>query len=538
MYTLTAARDRPLGLWQMDDSSPYQDYSGYNRTATGPSTFAAALVSGAAWAAVVSNISQATFPSPVFKSNDKSFVLEAWVYPFYEGLGDIAVLSHAGQYDGLMISDTKVSFVTKYSTTGEARAEYQFERPRALHIVGVHTEGQNILYVNGESVATVDISEEQQADTFVATGDLIAGQSVGGQKMAMNGVGLYVGTLSNEQILAHFQAGRAVTPAQDVANGFAGTLIPLSKTEGSIYLESVWDTDEEWRVGTFTNVDVQDDLLVPATEEGVSLAGEWLSVFDLGFTDATSIYGVTVSWEGEGALVETSIDGTTWVPALQGQNVAAVPSGFDPTDKDLELRVTFPGGITDDTSHLSSLTVTGYSDGALPVMNNRTVVADYPAAVGVANEPIEYDERNGVDLNGADLTIGPDTGDDPTNPRTVEFWVKKTGSLPVTPTSGRTIYINGKPTPAALTDLVNGEWSLVHLVYSSGITGDIVFNGDATIGQVILYEDALTTGQIADVYKSYTGRPVLTVAGGTVQITKPPIATMVYAHDWSISGAG
>lgn len=560
----------------MSDTSPYQDYSGYNRSATGPNTFTAPLVANATQAAVLSNGAQATFTTSVFSQGQekKPFTLEAWVLPHEDNLGQTAILSHLGAYDGLVLTNNKVSFVTKYTSNGECRVEYDLERPRAFHIVGVHTENQNQLYIDGELVGSLEITEEQSLDTYSATGNLVGGQTTTAQKISVNGVAVYPFTLSPENILAHFEAGRDVVDNVSVASSFNGELVNLSRDEATIFSESVWNEDEEWNAGELTNIVVEDDKIRPSLDEaGVSQAATWLNVFDLSFANTTSIYAVTVNWSGKNATVEASVDGVTWENVVRGRNLAIIPSGFNPTDKELEIRVTFAGGIQDDDSHVSSLTVTGFLDGAAPSLATRPVTVYEPGYIGVGAEPIEYDSRNGLRLPpGSHAVIGVDTEDTPVHPRTVEVWLRIhnlgiNGRFIDTRDATHTGYGyygadgvggwvgNGSWQAVYRNAVIDSsgnkateeEWSLFHFVSNSPIDTPILLNkayvagygSDISVGQVVLYEAALSAADVSKIYKSYTGMPTVTITdSSSTTLTNDTFVPTIVSHDWSITGAG
>lgn len=543
MYLFTAVADKPLGLWPLSDTSPFDDFSGYNRSGSvvsGVTVQPAPLVSQISKSTIFTNAVQGTFASPVFLQGQENsnFTLEAWILPIETANVEQAILGHQGQYDGLLINGTTLSFVTKYSTTGESRASFNLVRKRAVHVVGIHTSEKNSLYINGELASEAEITEEQQADTYAhSTSALLSGYSTGAGSFAANCIAVYAGVLSHERVIAHFEAGRNVEPAASIAEYYDSQRFLLTAEEAEVFLETVWSTDLDWNGGLVTDITVMENMMIPDEDEtGVSKAGTWLDSFALDTAD-TPIYGVQVDWIGEGAVVEASLDGTTWETVARGTSLSLITPGFDPTDQELELRVTFPGGVANDTSYISQLLVTGFDSNPLPDVEDRVITATAPVWFGREYEPIEYREDYGVRLSGGTITIGPDVSDDLIQPRTVELWVKKrTTTAPAISATG-TVYVNG--VAANLSALRVNEWSLVHIVTAAGISTDLTISGLIDVGQVVLYTDALSATQIADIFSNFTGRTTLvppTVS--TVDMSQPAEAANLYTHDWSITGGG
>lgn len=85
-FVLDALRDNPVALFAMDDTTPLQDYSPFNTTATtsgGTPAQVAALVKGTAWAPVFNNTINTSFNCPVFNKGfeNRPFSLESWLCP-------------------------------------------------------------------------------------------------------------------------------------------------------------------------------------------------------------------------------------------------------------------------------------------------------------------------------------------------------------------------------------------------------------------------------------------------------------------------
>lgn len=542
--TLEAIRNAPVALYQLDDTAPFQDYSGYNRAGTmysGTRSTALALLNGPSTSTVFSNTAIGRFDSPVFKQGyeSRSFTLEAWVYPIVSTGDEQQILGNLDQMDGITIEGTIVSFVTKYLTTGEARASFDIQQIKRLHIVAVHTEASNMLFINGVLVDEVNISMDQQEDFFVATDAyLYSGASVGVQEIAVNNIALYPVSLSATDVARNYAAGNKHMSKEAVAAQFGGQRISLAKNYSNIFMEHVWDSADEWYSGYMDNVVTDGNVLRPAYIGGVSLAGTWMGVFPLDASELSSIFGVSLNWDGKGVVIEASVDsGTTWVTAERGKRLSNIPSDFDPTGKLLEVRVSFVGGLVEDPSYLNKIVITGFSTGVTQPVSNRVVTYSGSSHPQEEFEPVELEDSWGTELNGGSIVIGTDTSDEgAVEPRTLEIWIR--ANTTVAPTFNNvfeTSYSNGE----SGLNLPVGQWVLLHLVDDAPITEPISITGDCQVGQAVVYETAITATTAKDIYNSYIGLVRVRVSDdSSIGVTESATGTTVYAHDWQITASG
>lgn len=442
------------------------------------------------------------------------------------------ILSHHHRHDGLTVNDRVVRFATSYVNTGSAACEYDLGELKLAHVVGKHNADQNELWVNGELVSTVTITEEQKADTYISTTPyLYSGDTTSSQQVAMNGVAFY-STLSGDDIVRNYEAGIDFIGQDRVYPQFGGTQFDLSNANGSVFIEELWANKPDFERGVKYNVELAPDQIEPSYANGVSVAGTWTTAIALDSQADTSIYGVMVAWSGYNAVVEVSLDGAVWTPAVNGELVSIIPNGYNPSDKDLQIRVSFPAGLTD--GWLESLNVIGFRNNVIENISARPLTLTYPAVVRKDYEPNLYRDDNGIHLHGATLTIGTDTTPVPEVARVLEVWVKPVSGS-VTINVAGTKYRNG----VADTSLPVGEWSLLHIVASADITSAITITGNAIIGQATLYPTALSAADIDFIWKSYVGRTAFQVVETvTTTVTESASPVLIYAHDWAIDSAG
>lgn len=537
-------RDKPKAAYAMDDTSPFQDYSGYNRsgTATGgtPPTHAS-LIAGTTFSQVFSSSITATLAAPVFYQGIETapFSLEGWFRVVTSDTPEQQLLGNSGQMDGLTILGNKVNFVIKFTSAPEARISYDIQQGRRIHAVGVKTETKIALFVNGVLVQELSLTEAQQASTYVTSnGNLYCGATSGTQKIAVAGLAAYASALDQTAIARHYAMGTKVPDGEDVASSFKGDRIPLSVSNSNLFLDQWWTTDSDWKAAQLFNVAVIDGQLRPQFDQSnVSVAGKWYDSFSLDIANTTSIHGVVFDWDGQGMTVEASLDSTTWVAITRGVNVSLITPGFNPTGKELQLRVTFAGGIQDDDAFLDNLNAVGIKTAASNVIDGRTITFNsaYPQR---EYTPLEFHDNWGAEIaSGGSLVISADTTDAAVGNRVIELWIKRTssGTNPTISDTG-TYYQNGV---AATATLVTGQWTLLHIVKASTTNNAITINGPAQVGQVVLYENTMTAAQIAENYAQYTlSSPIVADDTSVITVAESDIPVSIYAYDWSIQGAG
>ena len=543
MYRYYIPKRAPVAFWLLDDTPPFQEHSGVSANGVMTSghpnpTKSVPLVAGAGYSSVFKSGTVGRFDCNIFKQGleSRQFVLEAWILPIPKTTNNQQkILSHDNVMDGLTINGKVVRFGTTYATAGDAYCDYDLGEYKLAHVVGIHNSDHNQLWVNGELVATVDITDEQKVDTYNINLNnyLYCGTTSGDSELAVNGVAFYA-SLSGDDIQRNYEAGIAFMGQDRVYPQYGGTPFYLAAGDGSIFIEETWLDKTDFERGYKVDVEYTPDQIEPSYEGGVSVSGSWTTSVPLDAQEDTSIYGVLVSWSGVGVTVDVSLDGDTWTQQTSGRLVPIIPSGFNPTGKDLRVRVNFAGGLADDPAYLESLTVIGYRNNTVANISARSVTVSHPAALRGDYEPNLYRDDNGVSLGGGTLTIGTDSTSEPEVARTLELWVKPLASG-VTISVGGTKYRNG----VADTTLPVGEWSLIHYVAPANITESITVSGNVIVGQATLYPTALTASDVDFIWKSYTGATAIRFTDTTnVGLSEPATPAVVYAYDWSIDGAG
>lgn len=538
-YRLNQVKALPVAAWMLDDTIPFAEHSGsgFAGTASAQPPVAVPTVAYAAYSSVFYNGAVGTFTSPLFKKGQESkqFALEGWVYQSIAGKQQI--LSHSGQYDGLWIDGTSVHFSTVYANSGICDTFFDLDIVRAAYVVGQHTDKYNELWVDGVLVMRTELTDAQKNDLYITTdGNLYCGGSPANtSRLTANALAVYNG-LTTDQIAANFKAGRNVISQASVASQYNGVPLYLSSDVGSTHIERTWSTDADFNQGMFVNAAATQQQVRPLLEFGETMAGSWSTSVALDASETNTCYGVMVEWSGKNIVVEGRIDNGAWAPLASGKLVSDIPSGFTTTNKYLEVRVTLLDQYYDGEVYLESLTIIGFRNNSVSTSESRVITASYPAVLRKDFEPILYRDDNGISLNGGTLTIGPDTSEEANAIKSIEFWIKPTGSYTI---NGNTVggFVSYKSGVASAAAAPVGEWSLVHYVSNNDITGNITVSGNVIVGQAALYPDTLTATDVSNIFKGYTGAPVLSF-NDTSAIGITEYSVVMYINDWSIENGG
>lgn len=531
-------RYNPRAIWILDTGTSFADMSSYGNTATltGSSTRGISLSSKAAYSQVVNSTNYISFPQDVYISGKQrqDFSLVASVFlPDTGSFVAQQILSNLSRTDGLSINGNVVSFSTDYASTGSATVSTTVPVGQKLDIVGVHTSTQNILFINGEYVDSIDILSTQQADVYATTNGVLYAGRQSAQNLLINMVAIYPRGLAGEEVANMYQDNSQIS-VTDPIKAYRGQAIEVSILTRPAYLNIKWDTEQDWEDATLQGVFVDDNILRPQMLDTVTMQGYWLDSINLYNGEVIStINSLNLYWFGLNVTVEVSTDGIAWETVTKGVSVATIPAGFDPTGKALFIRVTFASGVTE--AYIEDLTVRAYLTNTSQQPNGRVITWTNPAVTFESQKPYLLLDDWGTKVLGGSLDIGTDTSSTtPMTVKTIEVWVKQlTGTAPTYSsnlTTGTTAYTNG----VAGSTIRRGEWSVQHFTKSTAITGNITFSGNVQIGRVVLYDTQLSATQVSNLYLDYIGTLLTNrSSGGSIAVAEhSPLAT-IYGHDWS-----
>lgn len=539
-FLLEAVRDKPQGLWMMDDTTPLQDYSGYLRSGaiTGTTVRHPSITTGAVYSQVFGNTVTGSVPAAFIKQTqtNQSFSLEAFIIPLSDTLPITGVLSHAGEQDGITIEGNVISFSTKYASSGVAKVSFTLFNNKRCHVVGVHTASKNSLYIDGVLVSETEISEAQMLDTYSsAATDFVIGEGATANAVAIGAVAVYAHALTAESVQRHYERGTTTHSGKDVSTMQSGILIPVDNSNADTFIRQTWNSAETWNTGNLLGVSVYGGVLIPQVVNDLTVSGSWIGSVVLE-SDTGPVYGVSFDWQGVGITVDVSLNGTAWTPATRGRKISIISENSTPTSNVVQVRVTFPAGAPTGAVYLKSLTAVGFDTSTLPAVAGRTVTLT-GATPQKPFDPAELEDGSGTRIEpGGLLTINAPSTTSPVNPRTVEVWIKTVSATQPTFSFSGTNYRDGVASSAAF---ILGKWTLVHVTNAAAITGAITITGECQVGQVVIYDRQLTATEISNISSVYAGTTSLRVDDGTlIDVTQVADAATIYAYDWSILAAG
>lgn len=479
--------------------------------------------------------------------NAQEFSLEATVIPTdtkpatTTTTGPQGILSNDGEFDGLSIDGTVVSFGTTYATADPAICSFDVQTYSLMHILGVHTERANSLYIDGELVATVTLTDEQVADDYASNdGSLYIGATASSQRLAISTVATYEYALEEDRIIKHANLAKFDRVPSHVAQGNGFLDLNIRNVEYNRYIYETYGDSTGWP--TTNNSIINDGRLErPVDENGDPT--ESFTVFPFALTDGddTNIYGCVVDAWGVGLKIEASLDNETWTEIDNHRLVSIINDGDDPSNMILLIKVTLLD--TADEAFLEVLEFRGYNSGVSPTEGQELgqgrdmTITDL--APGYQNDDeLKFDDTVGLIGNGS-VAWTDDSEEEPKNVGTLQVIVKRLSAAAISfPTA--TAYING--TALGISNLPVGQWAVLHLAINTPANSSITMTGDFIIANAAYNQTKLTAPEILAAYKSLFSADPLVVSSSDsigyddyVPADDSTSRVVIYAKAWSVN---
>jgi hypothetical protein len=435
-----------------------------------------------------------------------------------------ALISHQGAYDGLALIGDELRFTIEFDTLDPVVARYPLPvRQQAMDIVANYLVNKVQLYVNGQMVSEVEISEDQISDGFKprASNNLYVGHNSTAnyaRSTVVDGIAIFEMTLSDQEINKIYSLNSV--DEQPWQNPYSSVSFDWKNRE---LHNPVSFPHQGWHVGLSENVNIVDNALRPTLDfdTNTSQVGTWTYAYDIDSYES-NIYGIQVSWEGQGdfAVLYSDNNFSTSTPLVSGQIVPGT-FNFISTGKTPLIRVAFSGGIVDDDSVVESLTIQTYINEIINSDNyNRSaILADgntYSPEHTYDQKYMDFSERGGLRSFGSVLISSDSDVENPVPLRTVEMVVRfdetmasqtildlrpgggteylsTNASSNLTFPSG-TLFVNGKPVSSGAFQVAPGR--IYHIEYT--MTADRF--GSVTLPQLdktILFINFYSTPQTA-----------------------------------------
>lgn len=528
-------RHKPVAMLRLDDDTPFTDYSGFGVIATRASTEVKgpSLTRSASYSQAFDSVKIASIAVPDFMTTGTeraSFSVTFTCRPatIPAGSSDYTLFTRDDNTWFFLFSQNKIQFTLSYSDLTLVTLLHDYQVEQKLDVALVFNSQQTQLWLNGEMVESVDLLDVNAAEVFASVSDNFNIYSTNSAySILMNNLTFYKHALTGEEI-NDIKSFNNTTVPDDVAQSFAGEVIPLGYEQRRPYIEILWNTETEWNLGQFQQTCVDNDRLEAQKDsDGLTLSSSWMTAitFVLPVGTVPNFESSYMWWEGKNVIVEVSGDGISWLTVTRGQNLNPTST---PVDQDsFQIRVSFAAGL--DEGFITSLLMRAFTGTSVQQTVDSRLITYTGDTVGFDKKSSDkFCDDNGVKIgSSSSLTIGVLSGGE--NNKTLGTWVRPVGtSLTITGWSGSTSYVNG----LAGSTLIANQWNLVHLTNVSGITGATVFGANQQIGEVSLFPTVLSAGDIASIHRAYTGIPIIRVdAADIVTSTESVSPSAIYSFD-------
>ena len=572
-YYDTLLKALPFNAFALNTAgTAYVDIAGRGSTMNGTPTFTSGIIAGTTKAAAITGQTTLDITTSVFKKGGErqAFSLLAWFAPGSWPTGSFSIMSHTGAYDGLWFDGDFINFSIKSALNNTTKISWAIpDMPERYMVVGVYTNKKMQLYVNAEVVAEADVPDEILTSGFIqeSSSNLYTGQATStAYKATVDGWATFGFALTSSQINNIYTEGKLAIPTFDAVGANAGAY--WTGSDRNIDLYQSWE-GTDWALGVLTNTANNTGNLVPMVDNttGLSYASaRWQGTLAIGATENTAIGGVRLEWDGDGVfVVEASLNGgSTWATVTNGRLIPAT-FGIDSTNKIVDIRITFTGGLASDPAVVRSLKATVYSD-ALVIGSDTSRTLTLTDSVSTAleyNEPLEKNVNSGLNFYNGTATLSADTTSSPTNIGTVEMWIKPRsaavsgvgGYLFDNRTAGGTaytwiptangnyawagmsaVYVNGAAATSGTTPARFNEHQHVVMVLSSTNNLASVIGGaflDANVELIATYPTQLTAAQVASLYNSYNKVPSARIDDSVALITMADHSTPFVTNNYT-----
>lgn len=255
-----------------------------------------------------------------------------------------------------------------------------------------------------------------------------------------------------------------------------------------------------------------------------------------------------IRWDGTGATLSYTLDGTTWITLSEASAVALNPA----TNPDLDIRVSFAGGVQDDPAVINSITVyVMRTDTLVPMRGNR-----------VATFTADALTDDGIKMTDGGLVVSADISPAPTTFQSVEFWTRFDASsadnLSVFDSSvsnawlgfvgnvleagtAVSVFVDGAALSATASKYLDGNFH--HIIVSLAAPTNTQFGVahsfttslpvPMTVKELASYPQLLTLADAQRIYTSGVGpEPIRIDDPGTITVTEPDASVRIYAYPW------
>jgi hypothetical protein len=270
---------------------------------------------------------------------DDEFSIEVWASLPQTTNGSIPLIADSTNNIGLFYENGTITF----SVQGQSISQ-TVVTTEALYIVASFTASSIYLYIDGV------LKQNKSLNNFLFTNDVVnfaCGPS--NETFVIDGLAFYKKTLSQSQILNHYNAGNVETPTTQIVNPDGGVLFSMNTNKTTTVFEYEYPKAKPWNYFADSNVEVSlDQQYIYIKQTDIPSTANFSFTDSIVVPDYLNISSSLIFFDDDsyGITVEASIDETNWIEC---ENSMPLPF-FNKNDNQIEnvlyIRVTMTSSDT------------------------------------------------------------------------------------------------------------------------------------------------------------------------------------------------
>lgn len=575
-YQLKVIKDHPVGFWPLDESvgTTATDISGCGNNATyvgSPSANILPLVSGGQSGTRITNT--AYINVPITKdyygaevgagfgtkyTSDNDFTIEAWIYSSIESTDLVRLFADTTNNIGLFWDNGNIVF--KVSSDEWVISPLSYSK-KTIYIAGKYTGESIELYIDGVPVESKSLNSFKFTNTTLNL--QIGPTTTSGDEFTVDAPAAYRYALSDKTIVRHYVNGNITSPAIQVVYPEEGVLYSGSDANLRPSFDYSYPVNKPWT--DWLDDNTYYDLVnreIGFYETETAESKTFIIEDFIAIPSELNLITSKVEWRNNlGISVESSIDGITYAPCINGQPLPQYTKDSFDSSRQLYIRITMS---TPDASKylpkLSFFCIAFYSNKDIYADNyGDKITSSTEYYLGSLNYPIlSRNYTNGirakdgagfnintlssiksVEMFFTPLTLASNTLFYASDPSTTK--VAWNGSGAVSKANIDKIYVNNIDVTNQTninSYLVAEEPHHIVIVFADPVTGSLQLNYETSGGpsnlykNIATYEKELTAGIVETHYELYTGRVVSSVTEPVIDLTESDI--IAYNNDWIV----
>lgn len=565
-----------MGFWPLDESvgTTATDISGCGNNATyvgSPSANILPLVSGGQSGTRITNT--AYINVPITKdyygaevgagfgtkyTSDNDFTIEAWIYSSIESTDLVRLFADTTNNIGLFWDNGNIVF--KVSSDEWVISPLSYSK-KTIYIAGKYTGESIELYIDGVPVESKSLNSFKFTNTTLNL--QIGPTTTSGDEFTVDAPAAYRYALSDKTIVRHYVNGNITSPAIQVVYPEEGVLYSGSDANLRPSFDYSYPVNKPWT--DWLDDNTYYDLVnreIGFYETETAESKTFIIEDFIAIPSELNLITSKVEWRNNlGISVESSIDGITYAPCINGQPLPQYTKDSFDSSRQLYIRITMS---TPDASKylpkLSFFCIAFYSNKDIYADNyGDKITSSTEYYLGSLNYPIlSRNYTNGirakdgagfnintlssiksVEMFFTPLTLASNTLFYASDPSTTK--VAWNGSGAVSKANIDKIYVNNIDVTNQTninSYLVAEEPHHIVIVFADPVTGSLQLNYETSGGpsnlykNIATYEKELTAGIVETHYELYTGRVVSSVTEPVIDLTESDI--IAYNNDWIV----